>query len=522
MLKDSYYIEPTDLDRLIFEKLVPPDHYLRQVKAVVEFESLRAEVKDCYSPDLGRGAEDPVRLIKLEYLQFHYGLSDREVIAEASVNIAYRYFLDLSLDSRLPVPSLLSQFRTRLGEERHQAVFDRIVAQARAAGLVKDRLRLKDATHVIANIAIPSTLQLVAQTRERLLESARAYDPQRVSEEEARARVIRQTTADLKDEERLVHRVTHLRAIVVWADALSAQLGPVSPVTPDPVRERFETARALAHQVLADRADPDGPDQVRSVVDPEARRGKHGDFYTGYLLDMSMDADSELITAVELLPANGDEGADAETLIRQEETAHGNDVAALSMDGAGYRGEILRRVQDPTGLGLTLYVPPSAPSYPEGYFIPADFTLNEAGDTLTCPTGQQTQVRGRNRKDTGWRFTFRQRDCAACPLLARCTPKLAAKHGRTVTKNDYQAEYDAAQARARTPDYQAVRREHPKVERKLAELVRQHGGRRARYWGRARVKIQALLTALVVNVKRMVKLLLGDAPVSPRQQPAVA
>jgi hypothetical protein len=68
------------------------------------------------------------------------------VIVEAQVNVAYRYFLDLALSSALPVASLLSQFRTRLGAERHQALFDQIVSQARGQGLVKDRLRLKDAT----------------------------------------------------------------------------------------------------------------------------------------------------------------------------------------------------------------------------------------------------------------------------------------------------------------------------------------------------------------------------------------
>lgn len=162
MLKSDYYIEPTELDLLIFEELVPPDHYLRQVKAVIDFEFVRPEVQDCYSQEMGRTAIDPVVMFKLEFLQHHYTLSDREVIAEAQVNVAYRYFLDLSVTSPLPVPSLLSQFRTRLGVERHQGLFDGIVAQARQQGLIKDRLRLKDATHVIANIAIPSTIQLVA------------------------------------------------------------------------------------------------------------------------------------------------------------------------------------------------------------------------------------------------------------------------------------------------------------------------------------------------------------------------
>jgi hypothetical protein len=52
-----------------------------------------------------------------------------------------------------------------------------------------------------------------------------------------------------------------------------------------------------------------------------------------------------------------------------------------------------------------------------------------------------------------------------------------------------------------------VRQEQPKIERQLGELVRWHRARRARYWGRAKVLVQALLTAVAVPVKRMVRLL---------------
>jgi len=79
--------------------------------------------------------------------------------------------------------------------------------------------------------------------------------------------------------------------------------------------------------------------------------------------------------------------------------------------------------------------------------------------------------------------------------------------GRTVTKSDYEAQYQATQERAQTLEYRAVRREHPRIERKLAELVRWHAARRVRYRGRLRVKIQYLLTAVVVNCKRIVTLL---------------
>jgi len=114
MLKEHYSTEPTALDTLVFEKLVPPDHCLRRVTQGLDFERCHALVKDCYSPVLGHTAEEPVRMLKLAFLQFHYHLSDREVIAAAQVNVAFRVFLDRSLESPLPVPSVLVQCRTDL------------------------------------------------------------------------------------------------------------------------------------------------------------------------------------------------------------------------------------------------------------------------------------------------------------------------------------------------------------------------------------------------------------------------
>ena len=60
--------------------------------------------------------------------------------------------------------------------------------------------------------------------------------------------------------------------------------------------------------------------------------------------------------------------------------------------------------------------------------------------------------------------------------------------------------------RAQTPEYQEVRRTHQKIERKLGEVVRHHGGRRARCRGQPKILIQELMTILVVNVRRITQL----------------
>jgi hypothetical protein len=294
-----------------------------------------------------------------------------------------------------------------------------------------------------------------------------------------------------------------------WEQAAASA---ISPARYQPLRDMLD----LAQHVLADRQEPSEghkTDHVVSVHDPEARCGKHGDWYKGYLLDIAMDADSDLITAVNVLPANGDEGGDAVTLITQEEEAHGNEVEQLSLDGAGFRGSLLRELTDPEGLDLEVFTPPTAPAQ-TNQFPPEAFTLDESGEELTCPQGQKTRRRKYSPADHGWRFRFTLQQCGNCPLRAQCFQKPENRNARVVIKNDYEAEYRAARAKAKTSEFAAVRKVHRKIERKLGELVRWHRGRRARYWGTAKTLVQALLTSIVVNTKRMVHMLAAPSALS--------
>ena len=126
-------------------------------------------------------------------------------------------------------------------------------------------------------------------------------------------------------------------------------------------RRRFEAALALANRVLANRDEPDQGDQVRRVVDPDARCGTHGASCAGSLLDSSGAADSDLLTALNLLPGHGDAARDTQTRLAAEPRAPGTTVAVGSIDGRGWNGEVLRALSAPQGVGVEVYGPPPAP-----------------------------------------------------------------------------------------------------------------------------------------------------------------
>ena len=190
-----------EFDRQVFDIVVPANHYLRQVAERIDFERFRPRLIEAYSVGMGRPAIDPVRMFKILFLRFHYKLSDRQVMGRIATDMAFRWFLDLPLHEKTPNHTDGTYFRKRIGAERFTEVFQDLITQAREAGLVKDRLRLKDATHLIADAADVQPLQLAAQVRERLLRMATPFFADWVIEQRAQIETLRQTTAEFADDE---------------------------------------------------------------------------------------------------------------------------------------------------------------------------------------------------------------------------------------------------------------------------------------------------------------------------------
>jgi hypothetical protein len=215
-----------------------------------------------------------------------------------------------------------------------------------------------------------------------------------------------------------------------------------------------------------------------------------------------IDADSELFTAINVLPADGNESADTLTLVDEEQTAHENTIEKISIDGAGFDGPVIRELES---RGISTFVPPKDPSN-GGRHTTHDFQFSEDGSHATCPAGHESQYRQRDERRHKTSFRFAKEACDECPLKTQCIGANQ-KHGRTVSINDYEPEYELLRQRKQTEEYAAVKQEHPKVERRLGELVNRHGGRRARYRGQARVHVQKLIEGTIHNVKRMLRLL---------------
>lgn len=126
-------------------------HFLYDLSRAVDFAFVKEALKDFYV-DWGRAPWDPVLMFKMVFLQFLYDLSDRDIEEQCTWNMLFKCFLGLSTEELPPDHSTLCRFRHRLGAEGFQRLFNQTVDQARAKGLISDRLHIIDATHMTAKV----------------------------------------------------------------------------------------------------------------------------------------------------------------------------------------------------------------------------------------------------------------------------------------------------------------------------------------------------------------------------------
>ncbi len=156
-------------DRYVYENHVPWDHELVRIDREVDFSFVEGETRDLYEEDMGRPSWPPEVLFRVLFLEYYSNLSDVEVSGQCQYNLLYRWFVGLKVGEGTPDDTTLVVFRKRLGQERVERFFNRINEQAKSKGLLVGRHQIFDATPMIANVAIPSTVGLLRQARKKVL-----------------------------------------------------------------------------------------------------------------------------------------------------------------------------------------------------------------------------------------------------------------------------------------------------------------------------------------------------------------
>jgi hypothetical protein len=256
---------------------------------------------------------------------------------------------------------------------------------------------------------------------------------------------------------------------------------------------------------------------VISTVDPQARHG-HKTTYRGFdgcKGHIAVDPDSEIITARQVSAGNTGDAGPAPDLISDltsppagdPDTESGGD-AALDGDSGYGAGEVLEHLHTAGIDAKTKVQPPVAPG---GKFTKDRFAIGLTAGTVTCPNQISILIRTITGHDRHAGKADFGTACTSCPLRTRCT---ASKTGRQITISRWETRLATARTRhidpARQADYRATR---PKVERKIAHLMRRrHGGRRVRTRGLLRIAADFELLAAAADLARPATLGLTHKP----------
>src|SRR6202451_2372646 len=154
------------------EDQVPETHLLRLIDKHISFEFVRQQLKDSYS-DTGRPSIDPELLLRILLIGYLYGISsERKLVEELRMHLAWRWFTGLGFDQEIPHHSTFSKNRHGRFQESKlfEQLFEQIVLQCVEVGLVQNTDRRVFGSFILANVSKESRVP-----RQQLAEAAQVH-----------------------------------------------------------------------------------------------------------------------------------------------------------------------------------------------------------------------------------------------------------------------------------------------------------------------------------------------------------
>ncbi len=425
------------------EAVVPDDHQVRRIAAVLDLAWVRTELAPHYS-HTGRPSIDPELMIRMLILGYVFAIrSERALCREVQVNLAYRWFCGLGIEDRIPDHSAFTRARNERFREHDvfRRLFERVVAACIKADLVGGKGFAVDASLIAADAnkcgSTPGN------------EWSRDIDPATVE------RAVQDYLANLDNP--------------AWGAASDVVPKFVAPA--DPAAQWTGALRNAAFFAYAD----------------------------NYLIDVKFG----IIMDVEASRAirQAEVGA-SQTMIERTEATFGIKPEWLVADTAYGSAPNLHFLVDEKN--IEPHVPVIEKSQrDDGTFSRSDFTYDADLNVYVCANGKVLRTNGRLRDDGMYAYYSRVSDCKNCPFKPRCCAKTPE---RKITRHQYEAARDVARAVAKTAAYEQTRRDRKKVEMLFAHLKRILRMGRLRLRGPAGAQFEFVFAAIAQNLRRLAKL----------------
>jgi len=437
-------------------RLIPDDYILKRIDKVLKTGWVHDLVRHTYSQEIGRPSIDPEAALRLMLAGFLLGIvHDRKLCSEARVNVAIRWFCGYGLMDPMPDHSTLTRIRERWGLELFREMFQRVVGMCVEAGLVDGETIHVDSTLIRADVDKYGMVEDYVE------------------------RVFKENAEDVKEEGGLK------------AGGCSGCVGKDRGVK----KKRGKRKRGRSKKAK------------RSPTDPEAVLAKdrrRGDFIPAYKGHLVVDDRCGVIVDVEVTKGSANESTQLMGQIERTESNTGSKVGKVTAD-AGYATSA--NYGDLEEMGVDAVIPPQ-PERRKGKIIPARrFKYDQKHDHVVCPEGRK--LTRSSAVDVGWNYKAKAHDCRKCRLKARCVPV------KSSSRSIYIPDGFTALLRGRRRKYrwkeecsESYTRHRWMAEGRVAETKVQHKMSRAVRRGLPNVTIQALVTAMAINLKRLAASLL--------------
>ncbi|WP_251035563.1 IS1182 family transposase [Paenibacillus sp. ISL-20] len=469
-------------------KLIPQDHLLIHIHQLIDFSFILEFVQEHYNLFYGRRAKDPEMLFRLIFIQKLYNLSDERVIEETKVNLAYKWFIGLNPEDPLPDPSLLSLFRVhKIGAGEVENLLTEVVKQCVSKGLIKSSAVLVDATHTHSKYEASKPLQVLKQAANRLQRAVKKHNNKLLKQ----LPKMPEFEGETREQEK--------QALAYLAN-LGETVEQLLPDAEGSLKSRLEETKKIVsdERLLAWKG-------VQSAIDPDARFGWKSatTSFFGYKESIAMTEDG-IITAMKVEPGNASDPKAFPELMERT-TGTGLVVQEVLADKA--YGSFTNLKED--GITPTIKLNEMM-LYGHQDEQREKFVYHKDSETVECPAGHHSIRKAKMGRKNGnecqrLTFFFDVEKCKQCPLQEGCyKPGTKSKTYSVPIVPEFKqkaVEYHESET------FKQRYRMRYKIEQKNHELKNHHGLAFSQYSrGLLGMRIQAILTAIVVNAKRMVKL----------------
>src|SRR5881409_1814624 len=340
------------------EDQVPENHLLRLIEKHISFEFVRERLRNSYS-ESGRPSIDPELLLRILLIGYLYGItSERKLVEELRMHLAWRWFTGLGFDQEIPHHSTFSKNRHGRFQESKlfEQLFEQIVKQCVKVGLIQGKHLSVDGSFVEANAAKGSRIP-----REQLVEAAQVHH------------TVRKYLQELE------------------------QQNPAE----EPVHQQEQVSTT----------DPDSTYATKGGT--PARLG----YYDNYLVDNH----SCVIVGVQATAARmSQETVSAQDMIACFAQWQGREPESVAADTTYGNGEFLQWLAD-RSITPYMRTRDSIHRKNSPFFGPERFTYEEEHDRYICPAGQPLNYGGRSHRNHAWTYIGTRKRCGPCSLRPQCT-----------------------------------------------------------------------------------------------------